>query len=83
MSDYLVKASALEGFRQTVSQLGGHPDDLLSRAGLAGMDSSPEAWISYTNYLHLLEASARQLNCPYFGLQLSRMQDIKSCIQDQ
>ncbi len=76
MSDYLVRASALEGFRETVTELGGNPDAILAAGGLMGMESDPEAWISYTAYLNLLEHTARELDCIHFGLHLSRRQDI-------
>lgn len=76
MSDYLVRASALQGYQETVRQLGGNPDDLLERAKLIGFGEDPEVWISYRAYLNLLEASAIELNCPHFGLLLSNRQDI-------
>ena len=62
MSDYLVRASALQGYRETVDALGGDADRLLFETGLAGMDADPEAWISYPAYLQLLEHSARALD---------------------
>jgi AraC-like DNA-binding protein len=76
MSDYLVRASALQGYRETVDALGGDADRLLFESGLAGIDADPEAWISYPAYLQLLENSSRVLDCIHFGLQLSRRQDI-------
>jgi AraC-like DNA-binding protein len=76
MSDYLVRASALQGYRDTVLGLGGDSDTLLATVGLAGMDGNPDAWMSYSAYLQLLENSARTLECPHFGLLLSRRQDI-------
>jgi len=76
MSGYLVRASALQGYRETVEALGGDPDRLLLESGLAGMDADPEVWISYPTFLQLLENSSRALDCDHFGLQLSRRQDI-------
>ena len=76
MSDYLVRASALQGYQETVRQLGGNPDGIMTRAGLTGLGADPEAWISYRAYLNLLEESAIELKCPHFGLQLSNRQDI-------
>lgn len=76
MSDYLVRASSLQGYRDAVTELGGDATAILAAARLSGMESDPEAWISYTGYLNLLEATARELDCSYFGLYLSRRQDI-------
>ena len=76
MSDYLVRASALQGFREVATELGGDPDALLSSVGLVGQEHDPEAWISYTAYLNLLETAARELSCAHFGLQLSKKQTI-------
>lgn len=76
MGNYLVRASALQGYGETVRELGGQPDSILVAAGLAGLDLNPEAWIPYSAYLHLLETSARVLDCESFGLQLAKKQDI-------
>ena len=76
MSDYLVRASALEGFDRLVSELGGNPADLRAAAGIAKAPLAGDSWISYRNLCQLLEDSARVLHCPHFGLSLSRYQDI-------
>ncbi|MDX1735987.1 MAG: AraC family transcriptional regulator [Halioglobus sp.] len=74
--DYLVQASALRGFEDVVAELGGDPDALLRRQGLGGVGPDPAHWISYRAWLHLLDDSARALDCPHFGLLLSARQDI-------
>ncbi|MEH6581887.1 MAG: AraC family transcriptional regulator [Halioglobus sp.] len=76
MSNYLVRASALQGYRETVTQLNGNPETILASAGLTGLDADPEAWIPYSAYLQLLENSAKILDCASFGLLLSKKQDI-------
>jgi len=76
MSNYLVRASALQGYRETVEVLGGDSRKLLSESGLAGIDADPALWISYSTYLQLLENSSRELHCEHFGLLLSRRQDV-------
>ena len=76
MADYLVRASALQGIRATVEDLGGDAVELLKRAGLSEAELDPEAWISYRRFLLLLDDAARTTNCPHFGLQLSRQLDI-------
>jgi AraC-like DNA-binding protein len=76
MTNYLVKASALQSFGRTVEELGGEPGPLLREAGLTDPEKDPEAWISYRQFLTLLEEAARVTCCPHFGLRLSRHQDI-------
>lgn len=76
MSDYLVRASALQGIRQTVEELGGDTDVLLHRTGLAAPEQDPDSWVSYRSFLLLIEEAARVTNCPHFGLRLSQQQDI-------
>ena len=74
MSEYLVRASALEGFADTVTALGGDPAALLSSAGLPADLKDPETWLAYSSLLQLLETAAVQTGCPHFGLELSRQQ---------
>jgi len=76
MTDYLIKASSLQGFRRTAEELGGDADELLLRAGLKDPEKDPDAWISYRSFLTLLDESSRGTDCPFFGLRLSRHQDI-------
>lgn len=76
MTDYLVRASSLQGIRPTVEELGGNADALLSRTGLATAEREPDTWISYRNFLFLLEDAVAETGCPCFGLRLSRHQDI-------
>lgn len=74
MENYLIRASALNGFRAAVEELGGDAGELLSRAGLGEIERDPEAWLSYYKFLQLLNESARATNCPHFGLHLSHYQ---------
>ncbi|GAB5452793.1 MAG: AraC family transcriptional regulator [Halioglobus sp.] len=76
LPDYLVRASALEGFDRLVQELGGDPSALRRAAGIAPGAIPYDSWISYSAFLTLLENSARTLECPHFGLSLSRYQDI-------
>ena len=76
MTDYLVRASALQGIRPTMEELGGDVDDLLFRTGLTAADQDPDSWISYRGFLLLLEEAVTATGCSYFGLHLSRHQDI-------
>ncbi len=76
MTDYLVRASALQGVRPTVEELGGDTDALLHRTGLDGAAQNPDSWISYRSFLLLLDEAARATKCPHFGLRLSQHQDL-------
>ncbi len=76
MSDYLVRGSALEGYDRLVLELGGDPATLRRQAGIDPGELPQDSWISYRAFLTLLENSARSLDCPLFGLNLSRYQDI-------
>jgi AraC-like DNA-binding protein len=76
MTDYLVRASALQGVRHTVTELGGDIDVLLHSTGLVAAERDPDSWVSYRSFLLLLEEASRKTHCPHFGLLLSRQQDI-------
>ncbi len=76
MTEYLVRASALEGYDELVTELGGDPAALRARAGISLDELAYDSWISYRAFVKLLELSAEQLQCPHFGLSLSRLQDI-------
>jgi AraC-like DNA-binding protein len=73
----LVRAQALRGFRQLVSDLGGNPTRLLRKAGIdpAALNQLT-AFISFEQMISLLERSAAELDCPDFGLRLAERQDI-------
>ena len=76
MTGYLVRASALEGFDELVRHLGGDPDPLRRAQGLQTGPLAPDSWISYRAFIDLLESAAASMDCPHFGLSLSRRQDI-------
>lgn len=76
MKDYLIKASALLGFGSAIEELGEEANPLLQWAGLPVPEEDSEAWISYRQFLTLLEKASRVTCCPHFGLRLSRHQDI-------
>jgi len=59
-----------------VEELGGDTDALLRSTGLDGAAQDPDSWISYRSFLLLLDEAARATDCPYFGLRLSRHQDL-------
>ncbi len=73
----VVRADALRGYRELVSDLGGDVDALLesARIGPAAL-ADPENFVPYVAVIRLLESTARTLGCPDFGLRLSQRQDI-------
>jgi AraC-like DNA-binding protein len=75
-SPLLVRARALTGFAELVNELGGDADGLLREVGLtAQMLIRPEATISMSGAVNLLENAASQLATPDFGLLLAQRQD--------
>ena len=77
MQDYLLRASALEGFNTTVIDLGGDPESLRTAVGIP-VNPNLDSWLSYRSFLQLLELSADRLDCPEFGLRLSKHQGIST-----
>lgn len=73
----LVRARALGGYAALVSELGGDPGALLVAAGLpCPLPSNPEAAISMSATVTLLELTAARLGRPEFGLLLAKRQGI-------
>jgi len=70
----VVRAGSLRGFAEFVRDLGGDPEQLLTRHGLEVGDDA-EALISLDAVARLLEDSADTLRCPHFGLGLAQRQD--------
>lgn len=75
-SRFLVRAVALEHYPELVRELGGDPGQLLRQAGLEHLVADAEGWVPYHRMLALLEESATALNCPHFGLLLSKHQGL-------
>ena len=73
----LIRSTSLMGYIDLVEQLGGDPEALLRQfmidpARVRNLDGV----ISHGAMIQVLEQSAKSLNCPDFGLQLSRRQDL-------
>lgn len=69
----IIRADALRGFRELVSEFGGDGDALLREAGIdpaALIDGN--AYISLRGMMGLLERAARKLHCQDFGLRMAR-----------
>lgn len=72
----LVRARALTGFVELVSDLDGNAEDLLCGVGMTvQMLAQPEATLSMAGVVALLESAASQLASPDFGLRLAQGQD--------
>ncbi len=72
-----LRASALRGYPALVRELGGDPQPLTERCGLALADlDDPERIVPLGRALDLLDHTARSLGCADFGLRLARTQDI-------
>jgi AraC-like DNA-binding protein len=73
----MVRAQAIRGYRELVTELGGNPNRLLRKAGVkASALDQPSAFISFVAMIRLLERSAADLQCADFGLRLAEQQDI-------
>lgn len=73
----LIRTASLRGFAQLVSDLGGDPSRLLLRFGLpVDALSSDDAMVPITAHDLMLDAAARELDCPDFGLRLAEAQDL-------
>ena len=73
----LVRAPALTGFTQLVSQHGGDAQDLLARVGMspAQLDDAHFS-LPLANVAQLLETASRTLSLTDFGARLANLQDI-------
>ncbi len=73
----MVRASGLSGYPELVAELGGDPGELLKRFRVPGaIIGDPQAFLPYASLIRLLEWTAKELQCPDFGLRLSTRQDL-------
>jgi len=73
----LIRCESLHGFEALVNKLGGTPDDILAHCQLPqSLLSFQQEFISYRDYILLLETAAQQLDCSDFGIRLASMQTI-------
>ena len=77
MTTSMIRGASLRGFAGLVESLGGDPGELVRRFGIpADALTSDEGLVPITSHDLMLDAAARDLNCPDFGLRLARAQDI-------
>jgi len=73
----LIRATNLWGYSDLVRELGADPEPFLSRFHIPpGVEYEDDAFISFEAFVRMLEASAVNLDCPDFGLRLSRWQGL-------
>lgn len=71
----VVRGSALNGFRELVTELGGAPDDLLQSAGIEPASAGRyEEYLPFRRVMELLEAAAESTGTPDLGRRLGRRQ---------
>lgn len=74
----LIKATNLWGYDDLVRELGGDPNRFLARYHIPPAPERPDdSFILYRSGVLLLEATATELGCPDFGLQLARWQGLE------
>ncbi len=73
----LIRASALHGYVELIESKLVNPDALLERVGLDRKQLiEPNNFVQYQQLIELLEITAKELNLPYFGLELGRWQSL-------
>lgn len=73
----LIRATNLWGYGDLMRELGADPRPYLKRFEIRpGIEHQEDAFISLDGFVRMLEASADELDCPDFGLRLSRWQGL-------
>ena len=73
----LIRVSALHGYIELIESKLVNPDALLSRVGLDRKQlQDANNFVQYQQLIQLLELTAKELNLPYFGLELGRWQSL-------
>jgi AraC-like DNA-binding protein len=69
----MLRAISLMGYTPLVRELGGDPEDYLSRFDIpAGAEVQLDTFIPFRAFAGVLQVAADELQCPNFGLRLSR-----------
>ena len=73
----MIRASSLVNYASLVTKLGGDPRKLLRANGIdPSVAGDHDRFIPYTTLAAVVGAAARELECPDFGLRLSRYQSV-------
>ncbi len=77
MSKLFIRSAPLIGFRQTVRELGGDPEELIKMVGLDSLVlDDPEVIIPRDTVSRLFNLTAEKTGCEYFGILLSKHLDM-------
>jgi AraC-like DNA-binding protein len=72
-----VRARTLDAFAPLVRELGGDPDQILTRVGISpDATTRPLEWISFPAVLRAYEVAATETRCKTFGLRLGTMRQL-------
>ncbi|WP_241740931.1 AraC family transcriptional regulator ligand-binding domain-containing protein [Streptomyces sp. L2] len=84
MTTSMIRGASLRGFAGLVESLGGDPGELVRRFGIpVEALTSDEGLVPITGHDLMLDAAARDLRCPGFGLRLARAQDYDSMVKEK
>jgi AraC-like DNA-binding protein len=73
----LIRATNLWGYSDLMRELGADPRPFLKRFEIPpGIEHEEDAFVSLDRFVRMLDVSAAELECPDFGLRLSRWQGL-------
>ena len=73
----MLRSAPLMGFRKTVRDLGGDPDEILKELKLSPLIlEDPELVITHESLLRLLNHAAKETRCKHFGFLLAKQVDL-------
>jgi AraC-like DNA-binding protein len=73
----LIRATNLWGYSDLMRELGADPRPFLKRFEIRpGIEHEEDAFVSLDRFVRMLDVSAAELECPDFGLRLSRWQGL-------
>lgn len=74
----LIRSLPLKGYSELVLELGGNPVELLQRFNISqSIYLKQDTFLPFHSLNRLYETSAKELNCPDFGLRLARRQGLE------
>lgn len=77
--NYLITSAFFSGFGDFVKGLNGDVEALYSRFDIAqDIETRTDSYISFATLVELLEYSAKELDCPDFGIQFSKIEALAS-----
>lgn len=74
----MIRGTSLSGYPGLVSELGGDPDELLTRADIRRVDVGRfDSFFTYLSLIHAVESAAAATGVPDFGRRLAQRQGIE------